>query len=84
MPQPHSYELLLIANVDEIIALIKSASKDKEMNFIRARLVTALHDVVCGGNRFHRDELAKIIAFSKEIDHMMLQQDAESRLRNLV
>lgn len=78
-----SHELLLVAEVEEILKTIESIEKEKATSKFAQRMIQALHDVLCTSVRFSREELTLIVKFTKERGLAMMQQDAESRIRNL-
>ena len=77
-------EITITATVKPLIKIIEVIEKDKETAKLAQLMATSLHDALGSGARFSREDLALIIAYAKSHDLMMMQQDAESRLRNLV
>ena len=77
-------EITISATVKPLIKIIEVIEKDRETAKLAQLMATSLHDAIGSGARFTREDLALIIEYAKSHDNMMMQQDAESRLRNLV
>lgn len=77
-------EITITATVKPLIKIIEVIEKDRETAKIAQLMGTSLHDAIGSGARLTREDLTLIIKFAKDHDLMMMQQDAESRLRNLV
>lgn len=84
MATSNELNLAFTVTIAECLKTIESIERDPATAKFSHRMINALHDVLCAGTRLNREELMEIIKFAKKRELLMLQQDAESRMRNLV
>ena len=83
-----TYELNLVASVDEIVSTIDVLKDEhtgiKHIKPFADKMLTSLHDLVCSGERFSREDLLKIKALAKSYNRELMIMDCDSRIRNIV